>query len=94
VKNPQRLPDPTVRWVQADGRLTREAYQYLRELDEAVRGLIGTPVPLPSFNVSSLPDPSLYIGAEIFVPNETGGPVTAFSDGVNWLRSTDRAVVS
>lgn len=30
----------------------------------------------------------------IQVPDETGGEVPAFSDGTNWRRVTDRAVVS
>jgi hypothetical protein len=30
----------------------------------------------------------------IYVSDETGGSVMAFSDGSNWRRITDRAVVS
>jgi Protein of unknown function (DUF2793) len=33
-------------------------------------------------------------GAIIYVSNEAGGAVLAFSDGANWRRVTDRAVVS
>jgi hypothetical protein len=33
-------------------------------------------------------------GGFIFVTDETGGAVTAFHDGTNWRRTTDRAVVS
>jgi hypothetical protein len=33
-------------------------------------------------------------GADIFVSDEAGGAVIAFSDGTNWRRVTDRAVVS
>jgi hypothetical protein len=33
-------------------------------------------------------------GAMIYVSNEIGGAVIAFSDGTNWRRVTDRAVVS
>lgn len=33
-------------------------------------------------------------GAIIYVSNEAGGAVLAFSDGTNWRRVTDRAVVS
>jgi hypothetical protein len=33
-------------------------------------------------------------GAMIYVSNESGGAVTAFSDGTNWRRTTDRAIVS
>ncbi len=30
----------------------------------------------------------------IYVSNESGGAVVAFSDGTSWRRLTDRAVVS
>ncbi len=33
-------------------------------------------------------------GAGIYVTNETGGAVPAFSDGTDWRRGTDRAVIS
>ncbi|SLN68860.1 DUF2793 domain-containing protein [Roseisalinus antarcticus] len=47
------------------------------------------------FSVAALPDPAaLGAGAMIFVTDETGGPVPAFSDGTDWRRTTDRAVVS
>lgn len=35
-----------------------------------------------------------WTGAVIFVSDETGGPVIAFSDGTDWRRVTDGAVVS
>lgn len=53
-----------------------------------------TPLRLASYTVATLPDATLWTGAEVFVSDETGGAVTAFSDGTNWRRSTDRAVVS
>ena len=37
---------------------------------------------------------SLWAAASIYVSDETGGAVLAFSDGTNWRRVTDRAVVS
>tara|TARA_R110001592_G_scaffold1337_1_gene7917 strand:+ start:200 stop:1180 length:981 start_codon:yes stop_codon:yes gene_type:complete len=46
-----------------------------------------------SFVVSSLPN-AAQPGQMIYVSNETGGSVMAFSDGSNWRRITDRAVVS
>lgn len=33
-------------------------------------------------------------GQVAYVSNEAGGPVLAFSDGTNWRRVTDRAIVS
>jgi hypothetical protein len=46
-----------------------------------------------SYTVATLPSPATA-GAIIYVSDETGGAVTAFADGTNWRRTTDRAVVS
>ena len=54
----------------------------------------GGPVEFPRYAVLSVPDASAYIGHMIYVTNDTGGPVMAFSDGTNWRRVTDRAVIS
>lgn len=47
-----------------------------------------------TYTVSTLPSASSYPRGIIYVSNETGGAVLAFSDGTNWRRFTDRAVVS
>jgi len=50
---------------------------------------------LPSYTVAELADISTFpAGQMIFVTNESGGPVPAFSDGTNWRRVTDRQIVS
>jgi len=49
---------------------------------------------LKSFVKADLPDPLMSLGLLIYVSDETGGAVPAFSDGANWRRITDRAVVS
>ena len=48
---------------------------------------------LPSFTVSTLPTVN-PAGQMLLVTDETGGSVPAFSDGTNWRRVTDRAIVS
>jgi hypothetical protein len=48
---------------------------------------------LPSYTTTTLPTASV-VGAMIYVTNESGGAVPAFSDGTNWRRVTDRAIVS
>lgn len=50
-------------------------------------------VDMASFTVATLPTVST-IGRMIFVTDETGGAVPAFSDGTNWRRTQDRAIVS
>lgn len=48
---------------------------------------------LPSYVKTALPAPA-PAGRMIFVTNDVGGAVPAFSDGTNWLRVTDRAIIS
>lgn len=50
------------------------------------------PFVLASYTVAGVP--TAVAGGLIYVSDETGGPVMAFSDGTNWRRMTDRAVVS
>lgn len=52
------------------------------------------PLKLAEYAVDSLPDPAKFARCLILVTDETGGEVPAFSDGTNWRRVTDRAVVS
>lgn len=48
----------------------------------------------PSFTVAGAPDAAGHAGKMIFVTNEIGGQVLAFSDGTSWRRVTDRAVIA
>ncbi len=52
------------------------------------------PVKVKSYTVAGVPSATSVAGAIIYVSNETGGAVLAFSDGTNWRRVTDRAIVS
>ena len=58
--------------------------RYLSPLNDSLTG----------YTVATLPTASTNLGRTIFVSDETGGAVTAFSDGTNWRRTTDRAIVS
>ena len=58
-----------------------------------VRAAIGDTVILNSYLKTALPAASPP-GQLIYVTNEVGGAVPAFSDGTNWRRVTDRAIVS
>ncbi len=70
-------------WVEAEGTLV-------------VRGAaLWAPLKPRSATVTTLPSAAgAGAGAQIFVTDEAGGPVPAFSDGTAWRRVTDRAVVS
>lgn len=52
------------------------------------------PIRPKSYTVSTLPSASAGAGQAIYVSDESGGAVLAFSDVTNWRRVTDRAVVS
>lgn len=53
------------------------------------------PIRFPSFTVAGVPSAATAgAGAMIYVSNETGGAVPAFSDGAAWRRVTDRAVIA
>jgi len=51
------------------------------------------PLGLKSYTVATLPA-ATTAGQQIYVSDESGGAVPAFSDGTNWRRVTDRAIVS
>jgi hypothetical protein len=70
------------------------AYDLSRNLVRWVEGLMRNPVRLPTYTVSTLPDAATWVNCMIYVSNESGGAVPAFSDSVNWRRVTDRAIVS
>lgn len=55
----------------------------------SVSGAVG----VGSATVASLPSAN-PAGRALFISDESGGAVLAFSDGTNWRRVTDRAVVS
>jgi hypothetical protein len=47
----------------------------------------------PSYTVAGVPS-ATPAGQMIYVSNESGGAVPAFSDGTNWRRVTDRAIIT
>lgn len=59
-----------------------------------VRRALGLWHPIPSYTVATVPDASAHAWKLIGVTDESGGAVVAFSDGTNWRRLTDRAVIS
>ena len=52
------------------------------------------PLGLASYTVGTAPTPTTNAGALIYVTDDIGGAVPAFSDATNWRRVTDRAVVA
>ena len=49
---------------------------------------------LSTYTVATLPDAATWVRGLIYVSNEAGGATVAFSDGTNFRRVQDRAIVS
>lgn len=64
-----------------------------KKLDLAGGAMTG-PLQKASYTVGTVPSAAAFPRGEIYVSNEAGGAIPAFSDGVNWRRVTDRAVIS
>ena len=65
------------------------------ELEQKLNAnLLGKAVILIPYTVATLPSASECAQGLIYVSDESGGAVPAFSDGTNWRRMTDRAIVS
>ena len=47
-----------------------------------------------AYTVATVPDATTRTSVTIYVSDESGGAVLAFSDGTNWRRVTDRAIIS
>jgi predicted deacylase len=73
-------------WVQAAGQVLRYAGSVWTTVPAA-------PVQLLAVTVATLPS-AAPAGGMVYVSDESGGSVLAFSDGTNWRRVTDRAAVS
>lgn len=65
-----------------------------RDMDTQIDRAIEAAKTLPVFTVATLPDAASYPYTFIYVSDESGGAQPAFSDGTDWRRLTDRAVVS
>lgn len=79
---------PRTQLIDKNGYPTRDLFRLLESLTGSL------PVPLPSHLVAAVPSATLFEGSLIYVSNETGGATVAFSDGTNWRRVQDRAVIS
>lgn len=78
-----------------DGGLNPEYQDFFDDIERGLNtNLLGAQVQLHSYTVSTLPDATIEAGGMIFVSDEVGGAVPAFTDGTNWRRVTDRAIVS
>ena len=69
--------------------LDKKSDSYLR-----VTGRTPAAFVLSTYTVATLPSASMWVRGLIYVSDEVGGATVAFSNGINWLRCQDRAIVS
>ncbi len=97
MPNPKVDLDPPPSIVQDFGFQWK---QWLHFLYERIGG--NSPFKIKGYTVSTLPDASMWanntsekeFSGVVYVTDETGGATLAFSDGTNWRRVQDRAIVS
>lgn len=70
------------------------AIELVRRINAEFLNRSKIPVSLPRFAKANLPSATAYINCWIYVTDDTGGAVPAFSDGTNWRRCQDRNVIS
>lgn len=86
------LPQPPTQGLQLPFSLRNWLQQLYVRLGEG-------PFMVKGYSCAGLPDPkswghSTEFSSLIYVNDDIGGAVLAFSDGTNWRRLTDRSVVS
>lgn len=84
------IPQHGSQLVDEQGRATTGLQLYL---DAITLFINADRAPLNPYTVATVPTAASGYGM-IMVTDEAGGAVTAFSDLVNWRRTTDRAIVS
>ena len=85
-------PDFGDQLINENGIATELFQLYLDDIERK----LNVPI-LSSFTVSELQNTILAssrLNGIVMVSNETGGQRPAFSDGTNWRRFTDRAIIS
>lgn len=85
-------PDPNGTWMAWGYQLVRVLQAFVTDIG-ATAFRQGQIAQLGSFAVADLPSTTTP-GRMIYVSDEVGGAVLAFSDGTNWRRVTDRAIVA
>ena len=74
--------------------MTRLISNRLIDIENYIDLRLREPVAIPEFAVASLPNAANHDNRAIIVPDETGGRTIATSDGTNWRRVSDGAIVS
>lgn len=82
-----------------DGRASDRLQLYLDDITRLLNSnLLGAAVVFPAYTVATVPDATIYNTSTgfgtIIVSDEAGGRTLATSDGTDWRRVSDGAIVS
>ncbi len=78
-----------------DGKATRVLQTHLDDLTLMLNtNLLGQAIIFPQYTVATAPEASDNANGVIIVSDETGGRTLATSDGNDWRRVSDGAVIS
>ena len=102
VRQTPGLPNLTADTRSSLEQLVRALFQEFIEHANRLNGAVTTdgaevmtrPLRVATYTVLTLPSAATYAQGIIYVSNEAGGATLAFSDGTNWRRVQDRAIVS
>lgn len=86
------MPGVTSQLVDDTGKPTQTWARFFARLDRILGGK--QPLALAPYPKAKLPEAGQFGTHLILVTDDVGGSVPAFSDGTNWRRVTDRAVIS
>lgn len=73
--------------------LVRDIKKTFQNISVAVNEVFAGPK-LPIYTVATVPSAVGNRGMIIYISDEVGGEIPAFSDNTNWRRFTDRAIIS
>lgn len=82
-----RVPRPDEQMAGPQGLMSRIWYRFFSDM-AAAAGV------LEAYTIATLPDAGANKYRQVVVTDESGGEIPAWSDGTDWRRTSDGAVVS
>lgn len=84
---------PGIQLIDANGRMTRDGMNLFQALVNVANAMVTTQ-PVPEYTVATVPTAAEFPASSVIVSDEAGGRTLATSDGTNWRRVSDGAVIS
>lgn len=74
--------------------IASEWQSYIDDLDFSINLFLGDSIALPQYTVANVPPVADNLLGIIGVTDEVGGATPAWSNGTNWLRFSDGAIIT